>query len=137
MPANVLLISDIHANFPALAAITDQVKDDKFDLIINGGDSIVYAPFPNETLDWLREHNAISILGNTDIKALQVLAGKKLKKPRKQDKRVMYTWTAKQLTRKNKKFLGDIPGRKIIELEGYRIGIFHGSPADDCHIFQR
>lgn len=136
MPATILLISDIHANYPALNAVAEKVKGQKFDLIINGGDSIVYAPFPNETLNWLRKHNAVSILGNTDIKVLQVLAGKKLDKPRKKEKRIMYTSTAKQLTKKNKKFLEDIPNRKTLELEGYHIGIFHGSPADDNeHLF--
>lgn len=136
MSTRILLISDIHANYPALKSVADQVKNKQFDMIINGGDSTVYAPFPNETIDWLRKNKAVSILGNTDIKVLRLLAGKKMKKPRNPDKRIAYTWTAEHLTSKNKKYLSKIPNRMQLELAGHRIGIFHGSPEnDDEHLF--
>jgi len=136
MAVTILLISDIHANYPALHAIDRQVRNMHFDLIINGGDSTVYATFPNETLAWLREHKAVSILGNTDVKMLRLLAGKKMKKPRKAEKRIMYTWTADHLTPKNRDFLAAIPNRLHLDIEGYRIGLFHGSPDNDNeHLF--
>lgn len=127
----ILLISDIHANYPALEAIARRVKAETFDMIINGGDSTVYATFPNETLDWLRSHRAISILGNTDIKVIKLLDGKTFKKPRNAEKRVMYTWTAEHLTPENRKYLAGIKDRIKLDLEGFRIGLFHGSPAND------
>ncbi len=136
-PVKILLISDIHGNFPALEAVEQQVRNESFDLIINGGDTTVYAPFPNETIDWLREHNSISILGNTDIKVLHLLEGRKLKKPRKAEKRIMYTWTAEHLTPENRKYLSQIKKTARLDLEGHRIGLFHGSPANDNeHLFQ-
>ena len=51
----ILLLADIHGNFPALEAITEQLRQkgqplDQFDQICNCGDSTVYAPFPNECL---------------------------------------------------------------------------------------
>ena len=51
------------ANLEAVAA---RFPPQNFDLILNGGDSLVYGPFPNQTIDWLRTHGALSILGNTD-----------------------------------------------------------------------
>lgn len=136
MATKILLISDIHANYPALLAVDRQVNNKKFDHVINIGDSVVYAPFPNETLDWLRTHGAISILGNTDIKVLRLLAGKKMKKPRRPDKRIMYEWTVEQLTAENKKYLGTFATRIQLMLAKQRIGIFHGSPASDTeHLF--
>lgn len=132
----ILLISDIHANFPALEAVDRRVRAGTFDLIINGGDSTVYATFPNETLDWLRAHKAVSILGNTDIKVLKLLAGRTFKKPGNAEKRIMYTWTAEQLTQENGKFLAGISNRLELDIEGYTLGIFHGSPANDTeHLF--
>jgi putative phosphoesterase len=131
MSTKILLISDIHANFPALEAVARQCRDESFDMILNCGDSIVYATFPNETLDWLRDHNALSILGNTDRKVLKLLKGKTMKKPRMAEKRVMYTWTAKQLTPENRKYLAGMQKRALVECEGFRIGIFHGSPDND------
>lgn len=131
MPTRILLLSDIHANFPALAAIDRQLDASAFDLILNCGDATVFAPFPNETLDWLRSKRAVSILGNTDRKVLKLLRGKTFAKPKKPDKRIMYTWTAEQLTPENRPYLAALPGKKILEPEGRRAGIFHGSPADD------
>jgi putative phosphoesterase len=136
----ILLISDIHANFSALLAIEEYFVPDSFDAIINSGDSLVYGPFPNETLDWLQTRNAYSILGNTDKTILHLLAGKTFKKPSKYEKRVMYTWTAAELEKSGAAYLRSLPTSLLLDFapEGMlfqaqspAIGVFHGSPADD------
>ncbi len=138
MRIRILLISDIHGNYPALCAIEKAYKADSFDYIINCGDSLVYAPFPNETLEWLTKHKVISILGNTDKKVIKLLRGKSFKKPGKPDKRIMYTETAKTLRSNNKKHLLSLPKSRVLHLPSnpsgstiklHTIGIFHGSPA--------
>ena len=106
---NILLLSDIHGNFPALTAIEAFFADERFDHIINCGDSLVYAPFPCETLDWLERHRAISILGNTDKKVIRLLQGKPLRKPANEEKRIMYTSTAAQLDAAARKHLLSLP----------------------------
>jgi putative phosphoesterase len=124
----ILLLSDIHGNFPALTAVAEALNVDKLDIIINTGDSTVYAPFANQVLDWLRTHKAISILGNTDIKVKKLLKGKTFKKPSKPEKRVMYTSTADSLSRANKKYLFHLKKKKILRIGRRTIGLFHGSP---------
>ena len=124
----ILLVSDIHGNYPALRAVAAHADADSCDLIINTGDSTVYAPFANQTLDWLQEHNAVSILGNTDIKVKKLLKGKSFKKPSKPEKRIMYTSTAEVLSKRNRKYLLQLKKKKIISAHGYRLGLFHGSP---------
>jgi hypothetical protein len=62
--------------------------------IFNCGDTLVYAPFPNETIDWLRRRAVFSIRGNTDDKVIKLLKGKSFRKPSKPEKRIMYTSTA-------------------------------------------
>ena len=91
----ILLLGDVHANYPALKAIGDYLQLDRFERIINTGDLTVYSTFPNETIHWFRnlEDRAICILGNTDKRVLKILKGKKLKKPKKKEKQVMYFWT--------------------------------------------
>lgn len=140
MTIRILLISDIHGNYPALQAIDRRLDVASFDYIVNPGDSLVYAPFPNETLTWLAKHQAISILGNTDKKVIKLLLGKSFKKPGKPDKRIMYTSTAENLTTRSRRYLLSLttshrvnifPQGKGTGKDAMRLGIFHGSPADD------
>lgn len=126
----ILLISDIHGNYPALEAVSRHVQPLGCEQILNCGDTTVYAPFPNETLDWLRQHQAFSIRGNTDDKVIRLLKGKTFKKPAKPEKRVMYTSTAAVLTPENIAFLLDLKKKKILRLGQTFVGLFHGSPAD-------
>ncbi|NNK55925.1 MAG: metallophosphoesterase family protein [Desulfofustis sp.] len=134
----ILLISDIHANFVALEAVAARFPPQSFDLILNGGDSLVYGPFPNETIDWLKSHGALSILGNTDCHVITLLKGSTFKKPRKAEKRIMYGWTAAELSEENRSWLCNQPmSRDIfasIELVNQDrqtiLAMHHGSPAD-------
>ncbi|MDB9822296.1 YfcE family phosphodiesterase [Deltaproteobacteria bacterium] len=133
----ILLLGDIHANYPALMAIEKYIKKDRFDWIINTGDFIVYSTFPNETIQWFRERkNSICILGNTDRSVLRILKGKKLKKPKKQEKRVMYFWTSETLLPENKSYLKSLPKQTNFTAANIRIGVFHGTLYDpDEHLF--
>ncbi|MGD1969905.1 MAG: YfcE family phosphodiesterase [Desulfobacterales bacterium] len=127
----ILLLGDIHANYPALDAILRYIQPERFDWIVNTGDFIVYSTFPNETIEWFRERkNAICIRGNTDRKVLRILNGKKLKKPGKNEKRVMYFWTAENLHPENITYLQSLGKQTEITLGGVRIGIFHGTLED-------
>ena len=123
-----LLLSDIHGNFPALEAIIKYFSGTSFDAICNCGDSTVYAPFPNETLHWLKTNNVYSILGNTDSKVIKLLEGKTFKKPRKEEKRIMYNWTAEQLDPPARTYLLSLKKSLQISMGDQNIELFHGSP---------
>lgn len=128
----ILLISDIHGNYPALEAVWRHFAHTTFDAILNCGDSLVYAPFPNETLNWLQQHKVHSILGNTDRKIIRLLKGKNFKKPSKEEKRVMYHRTASILTKANSSYLCGLKKKHRLRSprSGPQIGIYHGSPED-------
>jgi len=126
----ILLISDIHGNYPALAAVSREVEPLGCEHVLNCGDSLVYAPFPNETLDWLRHRQAFTIRGNTDDRVIKLLKGKVLKKPSKPEKRIMYTSTAAILSPENSTFLLELKKKKLLRLGQTFIGLFHGSPTD-------
>ena len=134
----ILLLADIHGNMPALQAVDSFFVDSAFDAIVNCGDSVVYAPFPNQVLQWLQSRNVVSILGNTDKKIIKLLKGKDFAKPSDPEKRVMYTHTARQLTATNGALLSNLPRETSLPLSregsdttdlGKMLGIFHGSPA--------
>ena len=127
----ILLLGDVHANYPALKAIGQYIKPDRFDRIINTGDFTVYSTFPNETIQWFRKRKkTICILGNTDRKILRILNGKKLKKPKKEQKRVMYYWTSENLLTENIAYLKYLPKKTDFTVGRFRIGVFHGTRED-------
>jgi putative phosphoesterase len=127
----LLLLGDIHANFPALKAVHKYIRSDRFDLIINTGDFTVYSTFPNETIQWFRKRKkTICILGNTDRRILRILKGKKLKKPKKEEKRIMYFWTSENLLPENAAYLKSLPEQTDFILDPIQIGVFHGTRDD-------
>ncbi len=127
----ILLLGDIHANYPALKAIGKYIKPDRFDRIVNTGDFTVYSTFPNETIKWFRKRKkAVCILGNTDLRVLRILRGKKLKKPAKEEKRVMYFWTSENLHPENVTYLKSLAEQTDFTVGGFRIGIFHRTLED-------
>ncbi len=124
----ILLLSDIHGNLPALLAIDRFFADQPFDAICNCGDSTVYAPFPNETLQWLQDKKVISVLGNTDQKVITLLQGQTFKKPHDEEKRMMYRSTVEALNEQSKDYLLSLADSQVIEFDDITIGLFHGSP---------
>jgi putative phosphoesterase len=127
----ILILGDIHANYPALKAIQTYIRPDRFDRIVNTGDFTVYSTFPNETIQWFRKRKkTICILGNTDRRVLRILNGTQLKKPRKKEKRIMYFWTSENLLPENVKYLKSLPEQTDFTVGPIRIGVFHGTCDD-------
>jgi len=57
----ILLLADIHANWPALAAIQES-----FDVCLFVGDLVDYGTDPIPCLDWVRRHASAAVRGNHD-----------------------------------------------------------------------
>ena len=126
----ILVLGDIHANYPALEAILNHVPAHRFDRVVNTGDFTVYSTFPNETINWFRQvDNCVCVLGNTDRRILRIVRGKTLKKPKKAEKRVMYFWTSENLTPENIGYLSKLPNENELTVDNIRIGVFHGTCA--------
>jgi len=125
----ILILADVHANYPALKAVDESLDLDRFDKIINAGDITVYATFPNETIQWFRNlgQRVISIVGNTDRRILRLLKGKRMKKPRIQEKRIMYEWTCDQLSGESIDFLNSLRKKDKFRMDDLNFGVFHGS----------
>ena len=122
------MLGDIHANYPAFNAVVKQFRPDRFDFIINTGDLTVYSTFPNETIKWFRQRKkSICILGNTDRRILRILKGKKLRRPKKKEKRLMYFWTSEKLLPDNIEYLKSLPKQTDLSLGAIQIGVFHGT----------
>ena len=57
----ILVVSDIHANWPALSAI-----DQPFDVCLCLGDLVDYGPDPAPCVRWAMDHATYAIRGNHD-----------------------------------------------------------------------
>jgi putative phosphoesterase len=120
----VALISDIHANLPALHAVLQDVPD--VDCYICAGDIVGYYPFANEVCDLVRNTGAYVVRGNHDAFAVDEL------KPREEVREVYRVdWTRKQLDSRHLKWLASLP----IEMSFYWaervIRVRHASPWDE------
>jgi diadenosine tetraphosphatase ApaH/serine/threonine PP2A family protein phosphatase len=64
----VAVLSDIHANLPALDAVLDAIGP--FDQLWVLGDSVGYGPHPDAVVERLRELEAVAVQGNHDAAVL-------------------------------------------------------------------
>lgn len=131
------LISDIHANLPALEAVLNDI-DPRTDVeaIYHLGDLVGYAPWPNETIELLRQRRILGISGNYDSTvALDYKhCGCKYEDPlQEQQSHISYDWTRKHTTVESKRFLRELPFRLDLRPLGGHIGgptliLVHGTP---------
>jgi predicted phosphodiesterase len=65
----VAVITDIHANLPALEATLEEIGRLGADAVYCGGDLVGYGPHPNEVCRTLEERAVPTIYGNYDPSA--------------------------------------------------------------------
>lgn len=58
------LISDVHSNIVALYAVMREL--DRVDAVVCAGDVVGYNPWPGKAIDYLREHEIPTVMGNHD-----------------------------------------------------------------------
>lgn len=115
-----LVISDIHANRPALEAV---LKDaGVFDIIWSLGDVVGYGPDPNACVERLQEFKHICIAGNHDWASL----GKLDLGNFNVDARLASTWTQEELDPGSRDYLESLPVRD----EQGDFTLAHGSPRE-------
>lgn len=136
----VALIGDVHANLPALETVLTHARQQDVEEIWNTGDLVGYGAFPNQVIDRLREEDAISIVGNYDLKVLKLKKRKKRKKWRKKkqpEKFLAFQWAYENLSKKNRKYLRSLPKERNLsvgdedEPTAWKLLLTHGSPASN------
>ncbi len=118
-----LIVSDIHANLPALAAVL--VAAPPHDIVWNLGDVVGYGASPNETIVCLQELNSVYVRGNHD----RVCAETSPVEDFNPIARQAAEWTTQKLTRSHRAWLRDLPAGPVRVGEG--LICVHGSAADE------
>ena len=120
----ILVVSDIHANWPALAAI-----DEPHDVCLMLGDLVDYGPDPGLCVRWSMQHADYAIRGNHDHGVAQgvPVVGEQGYRYLTRVSRPMQ-W--RSLGPEERRYLLQLPLTRRFTLEGKRFLLVHGTPRD-------
>ncbi len=116
----VAVLTDIHANLPALDAVLDSLGS--VDALWILGDTVGYGPQPDEVIARLQERGARGVLGNHDAAAL----GRIDTDIFNEDARAAVEWTSERLGAPARAWLEALPER----VEEGLFTMVHGTPRD-------
>ncbi len=129
----IAVLSDIHGNMDALAAVMDDVKAEGCEKIFILGDYAMAGPEPEKIIDGFismkDSENMTLIQGNTDLMLAEY--SEDLYTQLKSKAPVMaeaLKYDAALLDEKRTKFLKLLPAQYELDIEGVKILLVHGSP---------
>lgn len=127
----IAVISDVHANLPALAAVINDVTAIGCDAMWCAGDVVGRGPHPNEVVQEVRRLAIPCVQGNWD-EALGMgreVTGSIWPSPEAEaEGYASLAWTASRLSDENTSWLRQLPATMRMEIEGRTALIFHGTP---------
>lgn len=121
-------IGDIRGNLPALESVLKILSDEGIQTIVNTGDSAVGFRWGNEVLDLLKSSNTTSVQGGMDrLLARFSRKGKSLRNrlPQAEYKALQEAYGL--CSSHSVEYLGSLPSRAKLALDGVLIEICHGS----------
>ena len=120
----ILLIADIHSNWPALAAINE-----RFDACLFLGDVVDYATDPLPCIEWVRKHARAVVRGNHDHSVAQRVSVRPVGTFRRMAA-AMRPAHFEVLHDEHLSWLARMPVTHRIELDGLRFLMVHATPRD-------
>lgn len=120
----ILVLADIHSNWPALAAVQEP-----FDACLFVGDLVDYGTDPVPCINWIRKHATASVRGNHDHAVAQRIPVKKISGLHRlaAATRPLH-W--KLLSGLHMKFLTRLPVTRKLTLDDKRFFLVHATPRD-------
>jgi putative phosphoesterase len=116
----VAVISDVHGNAVALAAVLAELEREQPDLLVSCGD-LTWGPLPEETYELARGLNARFVRGNADRAVLENVSVTEREQ-----------WMQEHHTQEIREFLGTFEEQVVVEIEGLGpVRFCHGSPRTD------
>jgi putative phosphoesterase len=131
MPDSVAVITDIHANLPALEAALRRVEELGIERIYCGGDLVGYGPHPNEVCRLIEERGFPTIYGNYDYAIARDLDDCGCAYVDQHDRELgqkSVEWTLAQTDRRSKDFMRELPFDLRFEVGERSVHLVHGSP---------
>ena len=130
------LVSDIHANLPALEAALADIDARQVNATYHIGDLVGYAPWPNEVVALLAQRDITGVAGNYDstVGLDYKHCGCRYEDPRQEAlSHLSFGWTRQACTQETKRALASLPFRLDLHpLGGHAAGpcvvLVHGTP---------
>ena len=120
----ILLVADIHANWPALQAIQES-----YDICLCLGDLVDYGLEPGACIDWVRKNAAVAVRGNHDHGVAQNVAVNG-RTGFKYLTGVTRPLSRQRLDPPDLRYLGQLPLTKLMTVDRTRYLLVHASPRD-------
>jgi putative phosphoesterase len=131
MAGPVAVITDIHANLPALEATLERIEQLGIGRIYCGGDLVGYGPHPNEVCALIERRGIPTIYGNYDHAIARDLhdCGCAYVTPHDREiGQLSVEWTLVNTGRAAKEFMRWLPFDLRFDIGGTAVHLVHGSP---------
>jgi predicted phosphodiesterase len=116
----VAVLSDVHGNSVALAAVLAELEREQPDLIVSGGD-LTWGPLPEETFTLASSLDARFVRGNADRAVLENVSSTEREQ-----------WMQAQHTPEMRDFLAGFEEYVVVDVDGLGpVRFCHGSPRTD------
>ena len=125
------VITDIHANLPALHAALARIEELGIERVYCGGDLVGYGPHPNEACAVIEDLGIPTIYGNYDHaigRNLEDCGCAYIDQHDRELGQQSVDWTLAHTNQRSKNFMRDLPFDLRFELAGQRVRLVHGSP---------
>lgn len=132
------LISDVHANLPALEAVLEDIgRRPEVDAVVHLGDLVGYAPWPNEVVARIGERGIAGVAGNYDSTTAtgHPHCGCRYEDARQEElSHASYGWTRGHVSAETRRALAALPFRLDLAPRGGhasggpRAILVHGTP---------
>lgn len=125
MATKIVVMTDVHANLPALQAAWHSIDREGYDLLVHTGDAIAIGPQPAECLDLLLGiPNSLFVRGNHDAYFVDGLPSPQ--PPWMSDGEVQHQqWTHARLAERHRRAIREWPYSQSMELDGVSITCLH------------
>jgi putative phosphoesterase len=127
----VAVLTDIHANLPALEAALSRVGELDVDAVYCGGDLVGYGPHPNEVCELIARGGIPTIYGNYDHAIARDHDDCGCAYVTQADRELgqrSVEWTLRTTSAAAKAFMRELPFDRRFEVGGRRVRLVHGSP---------
>jgi putative phosphoesterase len=131
MADRVAVITDIHANLPALEAALARIEELGIERVYCGGDLVGYGPHPNEVCALIEERAIPTIYGNYDYAIARDLDDCGCAYITTHDREIgqlSVEWTLVNTGQAAKDFMRELPFDLRFEVDGTSVHLVHGSP---------